>query len=129
DPEPPAPAPEPPAPVEVPTYAWTTYVYNSDGQGAIDQCGGGLTHWSEGSNVMGRPYYAIHNHCGGVPILSLQTGDRVLIQNVGVFEVVDARDVQQGQDTSALAGIGGAILLQTCYSSGNAMRVVGLTRI
>lgn len=111
------------------TYAWTSYVANVDSQAAIDQCTGGLTYSPDISGALGKSYYAIHNHCHGMPILSLRNGDLVLIDGVGIFKVVDSRDVSQGDTTAAIRGIGGQILLQTCYTTGSAMRVVGLDQV
>lgn len=114
---------------ETTPYAWTTYVANSNGQGAIDACLGGLSYNTQISNYIGKAYYAIHNHCKGVPILSLKMGDLVLVDGKGVYKVVDSRDVLQGDSTDAIAGISGSILMQTCYSTGKKMRVVGLVKV
>ena len=124
----PAPAQAPPSP------AWTTYVANSGGQSTVDLCAGGLTAYSDadGGAFYSVPYLAIHNNCGGAPILQLSAGDSVLITGggtAGTYEVVDSRDVTQGATTDALAGMAGDILLQTCYFNSTTMRVVGAVKI
>ena len=114
-------------PVDPPSkFAFQSYVANVDSQEAVDACTGGLTYSPEISNILGKSYYPIHNYCGGMPILELKNGDLVNVQDVGVFKVVEARDVTRGDTTSVLAGIKGQILLQTCYPNSTKMRVVGL---
>jgi hypothetical protein len=110
-------------------FKWTTYVANSNGQGAVDQCTGGLTKSSAHSKVMGRSFYAIHNACNGKGLLELELGDKVLIQNVGVFKVVESRDVDMSDTTAVIRGIDGEILMQTCHDTGTGMRVLGLDSI
>jgi hypothetical protein len=116
-----------PAVVDTPSpYAYSNYVANRGNQPAVDACTGGLTYGEEVSAWLGRDYYPIHNHCNGNPILSLKNGDLVEIQGVGIFRVVDSTDVRQGDRADIILGVGGSILLQTCYKEGNKMRVVGL---
>jgi hypothetical protein len=97
-----------------------------DSQQAIDECTGGLTYSPDISDILHKSYYPIHNVCGGMPILDLQTGNSVYIQGVGSFQVVDSLDVERGDKTSVLSGITGDVLLQTCYPNSKKMRVVGL---
>ena len=116
-----------PADLEANPYKWTTYVSNSNGQETVDQCAGGLTAASAFTKAMGGTYYAIHNYCNGLPILSLLNGDLVLIQGVGVYRVIDSIDVSTSAKLSDLGGLTrGDIYLQTCYSSSPQMRVVSL---
>lgn len=105
--------------------AWSTWVANSGGQGAVDACTGGVTRWHE--DVEGKPYLPIHRHCGGTPILSLRVGDRVKVDGV-VYRVVDLRDVHKTGTIADLHGMGGEAILQTCYKSGPLMRAVGIAR-
>jgi hypothetical protein len=107
-------------------YAWQTYVANVDGQEAVDSCMGGLTYSPAISNAMGRKYYPIHVHCSGVPILSLKNGDLVYIESVGVYRVVDSKDVHKKDTIEVVKDVKGDIVLQTCYTHSDAMRVVGL---
>lgn len=107
-------------------YAWSTFVANVDSQAAIDSCAGGLTYSPEISDILGKPYYPIHNYCKGLPILDLQIGDLVHIEDVGDFKVVGAQDVNKGDTTSDIASLPGSAILQTCYEKGNKMRVVGI---
>jgi hypothetical protein len=108
------------------TYKWSTFVANTGGQDAVDQCAGGLTDMTAVVGMKEQRYFPIHNQCGGDPILKLEPGDTVFIAELGAFAVVDARDVSRGDTTAALNGLGGAILVQTCYDFGPDMRVVGL---
>ena len=115
------------APVDPPSkYAFQSYVANVDSQEAVDACTGGLTYSPEISKILGKQYYPIHNYCGGMPILELTTGNKVNIEGVGIFTVVDTVDVVRGDTTSKLTGIKGTVLLQTCYPNSTKMRVVGL---
>jgi len=107
-------------------YAWTTFVANVDSQEAIDACEGGLTYSPEISDILGKPYYPIHNFCKGLPILDLQVGDLVYIEDVGDFRVVGAQDVTKGDTTAAIMDLPGSAVLQTCYEIGDKMRVVGI---
>lgn len=107
-------------------YAWSTFVANVDSQEAIDACEGGLTYSPEISDILGKPYYPIHNFCNGTPILDLHMGDLVHIDDVGDFRVVGAQDVNKGDTTSAILDLPGDAVLQTCYEIGNKMRVVGI---
>ena len=115
------------APVDPPSkYAFQSYVANVDSQEAVDACTGGLTYSPDISKILGKEYYPIHNYCGGMPILALTTGNKVNIEGVGTYTVVDTRDVVRGDTTAVLAGIKGTVLLQTCYPNSTKMRVVGL---
>ncbi|MDR0482131.1 MAG: hypothetical protein LBH13_03070, partial [Cellulomonadaceae bacterium] len=109
-------------------YTWQTYVANIDHQAAVDKCAGGLTYSPDVSTYLGKDYYPIHNHCSGQPILSLVKGNTVEIKDLGVFVVVDTRDITKGDKAGVLQGMEGTILLQTCHNSGDGMRVVGLVR-
>jgi len=117
------------------TYALETYIANTGGQEQVNECAGGLTNLTavsdyltrvEGSPKINLP---IHNECGGRPILELQDGDLVLIENLGEFVVVADRTVERGGDADDLLGLPGTVLLQTCHDSGNQMRVVALAAV
>ena len=108
---------------------WETFVANVDGQAAVDQCAGGVTYSPEISKILGMEYYPIHRSCGGTPILSLQERQLVRIDGLGTYWVVDSRDVNQGDTTDVLIGMGGEIVVQTCYPYSTRMRVVGLEPI
>jgi len=107
-------------------YAWTTYVANSGGQEAIDACAGGVTNYG---NYGQFTYFPIHVHCGGSPILSLSVGSQVRISGGsydGVYTVLSTKDVPKGATTAEFDGMGGSIMLQTCYRSGGMMRLVSI---
>lgn len=124
-----------PGPVAAaPAPAWKTYVSNSGSQATIDLCAGGLTSFraEDGHAYFAVPYLAIHNNCGGSPILKLSAGDLVVISGGGVdgtYKVVDSRDVSQGSTSDAVAGLGGDVYLQTCYFNSTTMRIVGATKV
>lgn len=113
---------------EHPVFKWMTFVANSGGQEAVDACLGGLTDMTVQANLTQSylGYFPIHNECGGEQILNLAIGDQVFIDGYGAFEVIQLRDVEQGDTTRALAGLGGQILVQTCHDTGLEMRVVAL---
>lgn len=127
-------APAEPAPAEAAAApGWTVAVVNSGGQDAIDACAGGLTAMqsSSGGPFHEVPYLVIHNYCGGQPILSLNVGDTVNLTSGGLdgtYSVIGARDVNRGDSTDVLAGLGGDVLLQTCYFNSTVMRVVVIAR-
>lgn len=101
---------------------WSVKVKNRGGQRAIDACRGGLTRWG---TVYGKAYYAIHVHCGGAPILRLKKGDIIKIDG-RKKRVVSSRVVRKGAKVTAVHGMKGSALLQTCYRKSNKMRVVGV---
>jgi len=115
-------------------YAYKTYVANSGDQHQVDACTGGVTNMTAVTDYLTRVegtsklYLPIHNECGGRPILDLEVGEKVLIDGVGKYEVVALRNITRGAKASALAGLPGSILLQTCFDTGNQMRVVSLTK-
>ena len=105
---------------------WSVRVTNSGGQRAIDACTGGLTRWTY--KVNGKPYYAIHRHCGGKPILSLKKGQVIKISGKK-YKVVSSRNIKKGARASVLRGLPGSRYLQTCYYRSKWMRVVGVKRL
>ncbi|MBD7982800.1 hypothetical protein [Oerskovia merdavium] len=108
------------------SFAWKTSVSNSGDQSVLDRCAGGLTRWFE--DIEGKPYYPIHRHCGGSPILKLSMGDRVQIDGQA-WVVTDSRNLHAGDDKDLAFGLNGQILVQTCFVGTNgAVRVVALTR-
>jgi len=112
--------------VEDSDYAFDTYVANTGEQDAVDACAGGVTYMPSVAEYVGKAYYPIHNYCGGTPILSLENGDQVRIDDV-TYTVVGSVDVQRGDDATAITNLPGTALLQTCYENSNAMRVVAIS--
>jgi hypothetical protein len=109
--------------------SYFTYVANVGDQQTINECTGGLTFYTEISDFVGKPYYPIHNECGGKPILQLKLGDLVSIHQVGVFEVISLDDVVRGDTAIELLTMKGDAYLQTCFDTGDGMRVVGLGKL
>jgi len=116
-------------------FAFKTFVGNVGGQDAVDACTGGLTKMPEVGNYLtqidgkSKTYLPIHNECGGRPILTLEEGQKVMIDGMGKYQVVATRDIVRGDKASALAGLPGTVLIQTCFDTGNQMRVVALMKI
>jgi len=123
-----------PAPESTPAFAWTTTVSNSGEQAEIDLCAGGLTLMNSVSDWLNRPYYPIHHDCGGKPILYLELGDLVQIDNIA-YRVVDSKDVLEDVHADAFADIAGDAIIQTCYpweknvDGQILMRAVGLEKL
>jgi hypothetical protein len=105
--------------------AWETFVGNTGEQDAVDECTGGVTYMPTVSDYVGKAYYPIHEHCGGAPILSLEDGDQVKIDDV-IYTVVDSVDVQRGDTAADIDDLAGTALLQTCYPDSEAMRIVAI---
>jgi len=106
-----------------------TYIANYGDQSEVDACTGGLTYFVAVANHVGKPYFPIHNYCGGHPLMNLRIGDLVSIRQLGVFEIVSMRDVSLGDTASMIKGLPGEIYLQTCYDEGQPMRVLGLNLV
>lgn len=109
-------------------YDFVTHVVNRGEQDAVDACAGGVTYMPSVAKYVHKPYYPIHNYCGGTPILSLDEGDLVLIDGVE-YQVVDSLDVKRGDNATVIMDIDGDALLQTCYPNSSAMRVVGIEAV
>lgn len=105
---------------------WRTHVSNHGGQRAVDRCRGGLTRWH--TKLYGKTYYPIHNYCGGSKILHLKKGQVIKIGKKK-YKVVSIRKVRRGAKASAIRGMKGSALLQTCYWGSSKMRVVGVKRV
>lgn len=79
------------------------------------------------------PVWAAHNDCDGDVILPWETGRDVTLTVDGTpatYRVVDTRDTRKkGANTGDLAGIGGDLVLQTCYYDEDRMKFIGLTPI
>ncbi|GEL48066.1 hypothetical protein CHO01_31820 [Cellulomonas hominis] len=43
--------------------------------------------------------------------------------------MTNSRDVSKGASADAASGLGGSVLVQTCYRSGDLMRLVALTKV
>jgi len=116
--------------VSISTKIVATTTTHDAGQASINACKGGLTHMKNVTEVLGQTYLPIESACGGMPILFLEKGHLVQIEGVGLFKVVDKRDVPRGGSTADVRGIQGTHLLQTCYPPNSAtphlMRIVGL---
>lgn len=65
------------------------------------------------------PIVAAHNYCGGGIVLEMQPGDTVTLSGYGydgTYVVTGSRDAWTGSDAaSAVAGMDGEVVLQTCY--------------
>lgn len=65
------------------------------------------------------PIVAAHNYCGGGIVLEMQPGDTVTLSGYGydgTYVVTGSRDAWTGADAaSAVAGMDGEVVLQTCY--------------
>jgi len=107
---------------------WHTHISNYGGQAAVDECLGGLTDFTAVSQWLGRPYWPIHLHCGGKPILQIAVGDRISVAEHGVFEAVQLRDVVPG-GAGQIRDMIGDVFVQTCHDhTATSMRVVSLVR-
>jgi hypothetical protein len=109
--------------------SYVTYIANTGDQHTVDECAGGLTYFTEIAEFLGKPYYPIHNECGGRPILKLKPGDLVSIHQIGVYEVIATLDVFRGDTAFELLELPGEVFLQTCFDFGDQMRVVGLIAV
>lgn len=110
--------------------SWSVRVTNSGAsQAAVDACSGGLTYYG---TYYGAAYLPIHVNCGGARILSLQIGQTVHISGGGfdgTYRVTGSKNVPKGASSEQLRGLGPDAILQTCYTSGNLMRLIGLQKI
>lgn len=112
-----------------------TVVLGGAGDAAdIDACSGEFIGVQEylGKPAGLQPTFAAHNGCGGDVILDWQLGQHVdVIAPAGDtvrHQVVDIRVVPQfGSTTVDIEGVGGALLLQTCFWVADDMRFVGLS--
>ncbi|CAN5349865.1 hypothetical protein BH09ACT5_BH09ACT5_19930 [soil metagenome] len=80
------------------------------------------------------PIVAAHNYCGGGIVLEMQVGDTVTLGGYGydgTYVVTGDRDAWSGGDAAeAIAGMGGDVILQTCYwDDDGTERLVSLQRI
>jgi hypothetical protein len=80
------------------------------------------------------PIVAAHNYCGGDIVLEMQVGDTVTLGGYGfdgTYVVTGDRDAWSGGDAAeAIAGMGGDVILQTCYwANDGTERLVSLQRI
>lgn len=120
--------PVPTAPAAMPTTAAVTLGVTG-GQVELDRCDGTFTH-TDLYGTTQPPVWAAHNNCGGDVILPWETGQEIAVTLDGVvttYRVVETRDTpKKGATTADLAGIGGELLLQTCYYGQNRMKFLAL---
>ena len=126
DPDAPAPAPaSTPAPASGP--ASRTITITATGyQAELDAC-----QWVRMNLLDTVPMVGAHTSCGGSLVLGLHDGDIVRLVGQGLdgtYRVIDSRDARSGDDAAAAtAGMGAAIILQTCYpGTSGRVRLVGL---
>ena len=123
-------APEEPTAVSTPsTPSWWIDVTAVGLQAELDAC-----QWVRMDFSIPTPIVAAHNYCGGGIALEMQVGDTVTMAGAGldgVYQVVGSKDASANQYADeAIAGLGGDVILQTCYWSDNGTVIlVGLQRI
>lgn len=102
------------------------------GQAELDLCDGTFTH-TDLYGTSQPPVWAAHNNCGGDVILPWETGQEIAVSfdgTVTMYRVVETRDTpKKGATTEDLAGIGGELLLQTCYYGENRMKFLALSPV
>lgn len=104
-------------------------VTNSGGQRELDACTGGFTEMLDQEDLDEKTLLSAHNNCRGDVILPIVVGDRVVIENRGVFEVIDSRDTRKKATSDEISDMNGEILLQTCYYREDRMKFLALTPI
>lgn len=93
----------------------------------LDACSGAFIEMVAYRGDAVPPLYAAHNNCGGDIILGWQLGTKVQITGSDiVYEVVDERRTSKGAPIDALFGIGGELLVQTCFYGEDTMRFLAL---
>ena len=115
---------------DTPKHVWSSGsvsydIANAGGQIEVDACTGGLTLMESVTDYLDKPYYAIHDSCGGETLLSLDLGDEVSIANTA-YRVVYLQLVQRGDTAAHLNPISSDVLIQTCYPDKRGMRILGL---
>ena len=95
------------------------------GEAELDRCDGTFTRMVDytAPETDIPPVWAAHNNCGGDVLLSWELGDRLTLTGPGasgasgqVFEVVEVRHApRDGADLTALDGMSGDLIVQTCY--------------
>lgn len=97
----------------------------------LDRCDGTFTEMASYERDGVPPVWAAHNNCGGDVTLPWTIGEHVRIEGEGeVYVVVDIRDISKTwSSTDDLVGIGGELVLQTCYYGENLMKFTGLERV
>jgi len=102
-------------------FAWRTWIANYGDQKQVDECTGGLTDFLPVSDWLGRPNWAIHAQCGGLPVLTLTVGDQIYIHPHGAYEVIETRDINPGP-ASQIQDMPGDAILQTSHRFGQPQR-------
>ena len=105
------------------------------GQAELDRCDGTWTQmvqYIEGG--VPQPVHSAHNGCGGNPLLTLEMGGTIDVRQldgtVVTYQAVDERRVAQvGTTTADIMGMGGDLILQTCFWDNATMRFVGLSPV
>jgi hypothetical protein len=79
------------------------------------------------------PIVGAHNFCDGDVVLAMNVGDLVAVTGTdldGDYQVTGSRDAHAGDDAAAAtSGLTADLLLQTCYWTGGALRLVTLRRV
>lgn len=105
------------------------------GQAELDRCDGTWTQMIQYIEVgVPQPVHSAHNGCGGNPLLTLEMGGTIDVRqldgNVVTYQAVDERRVAQvGTTTADIMGMGGDLILQTCFWDNSTMRFVGLSPV
>ena len=105
------------------------------GQAELDRCDGTWTQmvqYIEGG--VPQPVHSAHNGCGGNPLLTLEMGGTIDVRQldgtVVTYQAVDERRVAQvGTTTADIMGMGGDLILQTCFWDNATMRFLGLSPV
>ncbi|KQR49150.1 hypothetical protein ASF87_10170 [Microbacterium sp. Leaf161] len=97
------------------------------GERELDACTGEFIEMIAYRDGSVPPLYAAHNNCGGDIILGWKQGTMVQIAGADtVYQVVDERDTPKGAPVEALTGIGGELVVQTCFYGEDRMRFLAL---
>jgi hypothetical protein len=119
-----------PEPVAVTAPSWSIGISAFGWQDELDAC-----QWVLMDMVaeVPLPIVAAHNYCGGGIVLEMQVGDTVTLSGYGfdgTYVVTGDRDAWSGGDAAtAISGMGGDVILQTCYwDDDGTERLVSLQR-
>jgi len=104
---------------------WQVAVANSGGNEEVDACTGGLTSFTSVMRDLGKQFYAIHSYCGGEPVLGLQPGDVVRIDQID-HEVLEVVDAPLAGSTQNIRDLPGDMFLYSSDLAAGTARVVAL---
>lgn len=97
-------------------------------QAEIDRC-----QWVRMDMQAAAPIVGAHTSCGGRIVLTMRIGDTVTLRGQGLdgrYQVTGSRDAHIGDNAAAAtAGVTAAVILQTCYTTRNAVRLVSLALV